>query len=330
MVPKYIDRELIASQLPMRECISVMEKMFMDLSSGKCIQPLRSLMRLPGNVGLLGMMPGYAKNLGIMGIKVISVFPKNSEAGFASHQGVVILFDARHGEPLMIFDANEITAIRTAAVSALATRILSKENADQLAIIGSGQQAEKHIEAILCVRKIRQIRIWSRNKKNASVLAAKTIDRYSIATSVVKDVKHAVADASIVCTVTSSSQPLLFGNWIGPGTHINAVGASTPTSRELDTAAIVKSKLFTDCYESLFNEAGDFLIPKKEGAIGDDHVRGDLGQILKGDCKGREHNEEITVFKSLGIAAEDIFSAWHIFQKLNHEYAVAVGEKAND
>lgn len=328
MAPVYIDREIISSLLPMEECISVMEKMFIDLANGKCIQPLRSLMWLPGNVGLLGMMPGYAATPGVMGIKVISVFHKNSEAGLPSHQGVVILFDASNGEPLMIFDATEITAIRTAAVSALATRILSREDANQLAIIGSGQQAEKHIEAILSVRNISQITIWSRNKKNAAALAAKTIDRYSISTTVVAEVKEAVAAAGIICTVTSSPQPLLFGDWIAPGTHINAVGASTPTSRELDTAAIVRARLFTDRYESIFREAGDFLVPKNEGAINDDHVRAELGEILTGSSKGRENSSEITVFKSLGIAAEDIFSAWHIFQKLSPEHAARINLNA--
>jgi alanine dehydrogenase len=317
MEPLFISKEKITSLLRMDECILAMEKMFRSLADGECIQPLRSMMRLPGKTGLLGIMPGYAESLGVMGIKVISVFHANRDAGYPSHQGVVILFDAKHGQPLMIFDAAEITAIRTAAVSALATRLLSRENSELLAIIGSGEQAERHIESISLVRKIKHINLWSRNEKNATELVKKISSEYSIPISLKKNAKEAVENADIICTVTSSAQPVVRGDWISNGAHINAVGSSTAATRELDTTAIMKSKLFTDCYESLFNEAGDFLIPKKEGAVIDSDVKADLGEVIKGIKKGRENKEEITIFKSLGIAAEDIFSAWHIYQKIN-------------
>ena len=141
--------------------------------------------------------------------------------------------------------------------------------------------------------------------------------RYAVPITTTKTAQQAVENADIICTVTSSPQPVVMGDWISRGTHINAVGSSTPSSRELDTAAIVKSKLFTDCYDSLFNEAGDFLIPKKEGALTNDHVNGELGEVLTGVKKGRESEDEITIFKSLGIAIEDIFACWFIFQKIN-------------
>ncbi len=173
MDPSFINKEKIASLLSMSECIEVMEKMFLSLANRECIQPLRSLMWLPGKTGLLGMMPGHAGRLGIMGIKVISVFHGNRDAGYPSHQGVVILFDAKHGQPLMIFDAAEITAIRTAAASALATRLLSRKDSELLTIICSGEQAQRHIESILLVRKIKQINLWSRNEKNAMELVKK-------------------------------------------------------------------------------------------------------------------------------------------------------------
>lgn len=316
MEPLFVNNEKIASLLPMNECIEVMEKMFRSLASGECVQPLRSLMWLPDHHGLLGMMPGYASKLGMMGIKVISVFHQNSEEGFPSHQGVVILLDAKHGQPLMFFDANEITAIRTAAASGLATRVLAKENAEVLAIIGSGEQAKRHIEAMLAVRKIKQVNIWSRKESNATLLAEKISEQYTLPVRVMKNAEEAVKDADIICTVTASKTPVVLGNWIKNGTHINAVGASTAITRELDTAAVVKSKLYTDCYESLFNEAGDFLIPKKEGVVTDAHVKAELGEVLLGSKKGREHDEEITIYKSLGISAEDIFSAFHIYEKI--------------
>src|SRR6185503_16583021 len=316
MEPIFVTRERVASLLPMNECIDVMEKMFRSLAAGECLQPLRNIMRLPDGNGVLGMMPGHAATLGVMGIKVITVFHANSEAGFPSHQGIVMLFDAKHGQPLMLFDALEITAIRTAAASAVATKLLSKENSSTLAIIGSGEQAKRHVESMLLVRNIKQINIWSRNEKNAKHLVNELSGEYNLNIHIKKKAQQAVEPADIICTVTSSKEPVVMGEWISPGTHINAVGSSTPLARELDTPAILRSKLFADRYESLFNEAGDFLIPKKEGAVTDEHVKAEIGEVLSGTKKGRENDEEITVFKSLGIAAEDIFSAYHIYQKL--------------
>jgi len=313
----YINKEKVASLLTMQECIEVMDKMFRSLGTGETAQPLRSFMWLPGKKGLLGMMPGYDTSVGIMGIKLISVFHGNRDKGYPSHQGVVVLFDANNGQPLMIFDASEITALRTAAVSALATTLLSRQDAEVLSIVGSGEQAERHIESILLVRKIRQINTWSRNEKNATRLASKVSERHNIPVVVSKNAKEAVKDADIICTVTSSPEPVVLGNWISRGAHINAVGSSTPVARELDTNAVLKSKLYTDCYESILNEAGDFLIPKKEGAVTDSHIRGDLGELLLGTKRGREDKDEITLFKSLGIASEDISSCWHIYQKIN-------------
>jgi len=316
MEPLFINKEKIATLLPMEECIEVMEKMFRSLATGECLQPLRNIMLLPEGNGVLGMMPGHATKLGVIGIKVITVFHANSESGLPSHQGIVMLFDAKHGQPLMLFDALEITAIRTAAASAVATKLLSRETSSTLAIIGSGEQANRHIEAMLLVRNIKQINLWSRNEKNATHLVNELSCEYNIPIHVKKNVQQAVENADIICTVTASKEPVVIGDWIATGTHINAVGSSTAATRELDTAAIVKSKLFTDRYESLFNEAGDFLIPKKEGAVTDKHVKAEIGEVLSGTKKGRENEEEITVFKSLGIAAEDIFSAYHIYQKI--------------
>ena len=318
MEPPFINKEKIAALLPMHECIDVMQRMFLSLANGECVQPLRSIMRLPDKPGLLGMMPGYAKEMEVMGIKVITVFHNNSSFGYPSHQGVVMLFDAQHGQPLMLFDAEEITAIRTAAASAVATQLLSNNDADVLGVLGAGVQAEKHIEAISIVRNIKRVHLWGRNKNNAAVLSNKMKDKFNMNVIVENDAEAVAKNASIICTVTSSTQPVLRGEWVNKGTHINAVGSSTPASRELNTAAILKSKLFTDKYESLFNEAGDFLIPKKEGAITERFVKAEIGEVLTGSKQGRMHADDITVFKSLGIAAEDIFSAWHIYKKIKN------------
>ena len=314
--PLFINKEKIASLLPMSECIEVMEKMFRSLASGECVQPLRSLMWLPEKRGILGMMPGHAEGLGVSGIKVITVFHSNRSEGLPSHQGVVILFDGKHGQPLMMFDASEITAIRTAAASGVATKLLAKKNAETLAIIGAGEQAKQHINAMLLVRKIKHINIWNRTEKNAEELAEKIFEKYKISVSVKKNVEETVKDVDIICTTTSSREPIVKGEWISEGTHINAAGSSVAVARELDTNAVVRSKLFTDCYESIFNEGGDFLIAKNECAVTDAHVKAEIVEVLLGKKKGRENDQEITLFKSLGIAAEDIFSAYHVYKKI--------------
>jgi ornithine cyclodeaminase/alanine dehydrogenase-like protein (mu-crystallin family) len=314
MDPVFINKETIASLLPMTECISVMEKTFRSLASGNCVQPLRPLMWLPDKKGLLGMMPGYAGDIDVMGIKVISVFPGNKNSGYSSHQGVVVLFETKNGRPICIADADEITAIRTPAASAVATNLLAKKDAETLSILGSGLQAARHIEAMLLVRKIKKIILWSRNELHAKELAEKIVAKVDI--SIAKNPEEAVRDIDIICTVTGSADPLIKGEWVSKGTHINAVGACTSTARELDTVTILKSKLFTDSYESLYHEAGDFIIPKNEGAIDNSHVKGEIGEILLEKKNGRTGNDDITVFKSLGLAVEDIFSVDHIYRKL--------------
>ena len=317
MEPLFINKETVASLLSMDECISVMEKTFRSLASGNCVQPLRPLMWLPDKTGLLGMMPGYAGDIDVMGIKVLSVFPKNKEFGYSSHQGMVLLFETKNGRPLCMADADEITAIRTAAASAVATNLLASKDAQTLSIIGSGIQAARHIEAILLVRKINKITLWSRNEEHAKQLAEKVSAKNKIDITVAKEPEDAVRDMDIICTVTGSVEPIVKGEWVSKGTHINAVGSCMPRARELDTATILKSKLFTDCYESLYNEAGDFIIPKNEGAIDNSHVKGEIGEILLGKKDGRSSNDDITIFKSLGLAVEDIFATNHIYQKIS-------------
>jgi alanine dehydrogenase len=311
MPPQYLDRERVTALLPMDDCITVMEQTFRSLAAGNTLQPLRSLMWLPDKSGILGMMPGYAKNPDILGIKVITIFHANGALGLPSHQGVVILFDAKQGTPLLILDATEITAIRTAATSALATKLLARKDASHLAILGTGEQAERHIQAISLVRPIDRITIWGRNNDHAEALARKFKN-----TQIAPTAKEAVSNADIICTVTASREPILFGEWIPEGAHINAVGSCTPTTRELDTAAVLRSRLFTDRYESLFHEAGEFLIPKKEGFLTETDTQAELGELLTGTKEGRKNAAEITLFKSLGIAAEDLFAAHHIYKQL--------------
>lgn len=310
-----LDKIQVSSLLPMQECIPLMEKAFLSLEKGEGLQPLRNIMWLPDKTGALGMMPGYSAELNVMGVKMLSVFPQNKKHGLSSHQGVVILFETKTGKPLCMLDADEITAIRTAACSAVATKLLSVKNVDTLAILGSGTQAFRHLEAMLLVRDINHIFLWSRNKINAQKLADLAAEKLNVQSSVMENAQEAVKEADIICTVTASATPVLLGKWIKDGAHINAVGSCTPHTRELDTEAVVKSRIFTDSYESLFNEAGDFLIPKKEGALDETHVLGEIGEVLAGKKTGRLNNSEITLFKSLGISMEDIYAGHYIFSK---------------
>ncbi|MBI1744098.1 ornithine cyclodeaminase family protein [Candidatus Acetothermia bacterium] len=310
-----VNQSEVAQLLSMSECMIVMADALKALARGEAIQPLRPIMRLPEKVGLLGIMPGYLDSLKSLGLKVISIFPGNQNTEYDSHQGAVLLFEAKHGQLLSIMDASSVTAIRTAAVSGVATQLLARDDAADLVILGSGVQAQTHLEAMLLARKIKRVRVWSRSFANAQKFAERESQKHKIAVEPMKTAQEAVTNADIICTVTSSSQPVLFGEWIAPGAHINAVGSSTPNARELDTPAIVRATLFVDRRESTLNEAGDFLVPQNEGAIEDDHIRGELGGILLGHLKGRVSDQEITLFKSLGLAVEDIAATHYIYHK---------------
>ncbi len=310
-----VNQSEVSQLLPMRECMEVMKEALGALARGNVILPLRPVMWLPEKVGALGMMPAYAGELQVMGLKVVSVFPGNHGTPYDSHMGAVMIFETKHGQPLAIMDATEITAIRTAAVSGVATRLLAREDAGDLAILGSGTQAKSHLEAMLLCRKIRRVRVWSRNQQNAVGFAGRESQRHEIKVEPVATVKAAVEGTDLICTTTSSPDPILLGA-IFQVEPISTLSDRASLSRaKLDTAAVVRSRLFVDRRESTLNEAGDFLIPKKEGAIGDNHIQGEIGEIVIGKIPGRKTPEEITLFKSLGLAIEDIASAEHIYRK---------------
>ncbi len=301
--------------LPMQACMDLMEEALAALSRGDAINPLRRGMRLTNDLGILGMMPGYLGSPRTLGLKVVTVFPGNHGTAYDSHQGVVMIFDLEHGAPLCIMDASEVTAIRTAAVSGVATRLLANADASDLAIIGSGVQARTHLQAMSFARSLARVRIYSSTPTHRHEFAARESSRYPFDVIAVDSVQEAVDGADIVCTTTSSKEPILRGEWITSGAHINAVGSSVPYARELDTAAVVKARLFVDRTESTVNEAGDFITPCKEGAITESHIRGELGDLLLGKATGRNHPNEITLFKSLGLAVEDLAAANHVYSR---------------
>ena len=302
--------------LPMNECIEVMEKAFVALARGDVDQPLRTIFR-PGTVkGVMAMMPTYRRgDASLFGLKAICVFPGNAAIGKDAHQGAVILFDGTTGEVIAIVNASAITAIRTAAVSGLATRVLANEAAATLAIIGAGVQARAHLSAIACVRKLQNVRVVARRYDRAEQFADEMKSEVKCRIEAFDTVEAAVRGADIIVTATTSREPVLKREWIAAGAHINAIGTFSPKARELDTATMVSSSLFVDRRESAFNEAGDYLIAAGEGAIGPDTIRAELGEVLIGRHPGRKSADEITVFKSLGLAMEDLAAAEYCYRK---------------
>ncbi len=303
--------------LPMPECIDAMDLALRSLSRGDAVLPLRSMVWLPDRTALLGLMPGYLGEPRSFGLKVVSIVPGNHGTEFDSHQGVVMLFGVEHGEPLAVIDASSITAIRTAAVSGVATRTLANPNAGNLAILGSGVQARSHLAAMLAVRPVWRVRVWSRNAEHARGFAAAEAARHGIAVEVTGTAEAAVRGADLICTATAAREPVLHGAWLAPGAHVNAVGACFKDGRELDGAAVAHARLYVDRRESAMAEAGDFLLARAEGAVGDAHILGELGDVLLGQVPGRAGADDITLFESLGIAIEDLAAAHHILRRAN-------------
>jgi alanine dehydrogenase len=312
---RIITQAQVNQLLSMADCIQVMEQAFRWLAGGETLQPLRQVTWLPDKSGVLAMMPAYLGGAQVMGLKAISVFPGNHATPFDSHQGVVLLFETRNGRLLAILDATAITAIRTAAVSALATRLLAPPQAAELAILGSGTQARAHLEAMLLVRPIRQVRVWSRDPEHAARFAAQAAQRHGLPVEASPSAQSAMEGAGLICTTTSATEPVLLGEWLSPGCHLNAVGSSTPNARELDAPAVARARLFVDRRESALNEAGELLFAMKAGAVTEDHIQGELGDLLLGKAPGRQSAQEITLFKSLGLAIEDLAAAHFIYQK---------------
>ena len=307
-----IPQSLVPELLPMAECIDVMAEALLALAQGDVVLPLRSMVWMPDKSRLLGLMPAYLGAPRSLGLKVISYLPGNHGTERDSHQGAVLLFDTHTGGLLAMIDASSITAIRTAAVSGLATRLLAREDAGDLALLGSGVQASAHLEAMRAVRTLRRVRVCSASLLRAQAFARHHEKILGFPIEAVTTAKEAVSGADLICTATPSREPVLLGDWIAAGAHVNAVGACFPAARELDTEAVVKSRLYVDRRESTLTEAGDFLIPKAEGAIGDDHIVGELGEILAGRVAARRSRDELTLFKSLGIAIEDLAAAHRI------------------
>jgi ornithine cyclodeaminase len=311
-----LNEEDVQQLLPMNECIEVMEQAFVALARGEVEQPLRTIFRPPHVKGAMALMPTFrGGETPLFGLKAICVFPGNAAIGKDAHQGSVILFDGATGELRAIANASAITAIRTAAVSGLATKILAKQDASTLAIIGAGVQARAHLDAIACVRNLRRVLVTASRKESAERFAQSMKSHVACEIEPVATPEEAVREADIIVTATTSREPVVRHEWLSPGVNINAIGTFSPRARELDTATMASSSIFVDRRESAFNEAGDYLIAASEGAIGPESILAELGEVLIGTHPGRTSMDEVTVFKSLGLAMEDLAAAEHCYRK---------------
>ncbi len=305
----------ICELLSMGDCMRVVGEALSALDCGEGLQPLRDGVLLPNRKGVLAWMPGALAAGRPFGVKILSIFEGAAAMGLDSHQGGVMIFDPETGQPLALCEAGAITAVRTAAVSALATDRLARSDATKLAILGAGTQARSHVEAMLAVRPVEQIGVWSRTTAGTEAFADEQSARHGLPVEVMPDAAAAVAGADIICTTTAAREPVLLPEMLEPGMHVNAVGASVPSWREIDPGVLPMATLFTDRRESLANEAGEFIAAGAQGLIPEGLVVPELGGVLNGDHPGRTSATEITVFRSLGLAVEDIAAARLVYER---------------
>ena len=310
MTIEILDGKAVWESLSMTDCIRLMQDAAVAHHQQQVILPQRLALPLFNANDTLMMMPGAQQHPAIAGVKTLMICPDNPQAAKPAIQGLITLFDLSSGAPLALIDAPSITAIRTAAASAAATRVLAREQASSLTLIGTGLQAETHLQSIMAVRPITQVKVWSRTRENAAAFAQNNSAQYALPITPVDTIEAAVNNADIICTLTASHQPLIKGQWLKPGVHLNVVGAHTSQSREVDTETIKRSRLFVDLKSAALKEAGDILIPLKEKAISDSHILGDIAQVFLEQIPGRVSEKDITVYKSLGNAAQDLAAAY--------------------
>lgn len=273
------------------------------LSNGRARQQLRSFISL-GEGRTFAIMPAALGERAVFGAKLVSVFADGK--GRKSHEGVVVLFDGESGAPVCVADAGEVTAVRTPAASAAATAVLARADADRLAVLGLGRQALGHIAAVARVRTLRQVVVWGRNPGRAQAFAERAARQTGLEVQAVADVERAVAEARIVCTVTGAADPILRGAWIAPGTHVNVVGSSGPAQAEIDGALVAASRFIVDHREHVLVHGGEYLRAKAEGLVDETHIAAEIGEVLAGTAPGRTAADQITVYKSLGHAVQDL------------------------
>jgi alanine dehydrogenase len=323
---KILSNADIARLLPMAQAIEVVETAMKTTSAGGATLPLRTAIPVGGQ-NLMGIMPGSMSDPACFGVKLVSLFPRNPAQGQSSHRGAMILFEPETGGAISVMDASLLTAVRTAAASGVATRALARPDARTLTILGNGEQAEHHLDAMLSVRDISEVRITGRDQAHLDVFAQKMSKRHAgLTISTGTDIQGAVHDADIICTTTAASDPILKGDWIAKGCHLNVIGSSVPTKREVDDDTVLRSSVWVDYLPSALAQAGELVDMIKAGQITEDHILGEIGAHLNGAVRGRANADEITLYRSLGIAAQDLSAALYVTEQAQ---AQNIGQNAD-
>lgn len=312
-----IDAARVRELMTMADCIDAMAEAMAAASSGRIATPPRIIMPLIDKTGYFGVMPGSSAEPRVYGAKIVSLHPGNPARGLPAIQGFVALFDHDTGRPVALVDGAEITGMRTAAASGLATRLLARPDASTAGIFGTGVQAATHLEAMLAVRPIRSVLVWGRTRSKVEAFARAQAERHEVPVRAAAAEEAAACD--VVCTVTGAPEPVVRGAWVADGAHVNLVGAHSPTTREADTALVARARVYVDSMESTLNEGGDLLIPMREGAIGRDHIVGEIGQLVLGRIEGRRSPREVTLYNSLGVVGQDLVAAHLVYRRARGE-----------
>ena len=300
--------QAVRELLPYASCVDLMRKAMRLVAQGRARQPIRQMVAQTDGRGVLGWMPGYTDDPPWLGVKIVTVFPGNFGTAHGSHQGMVLLFETKNGAPKAIVEAREITAIRTAAATAVGTDVLARKTVKTLGLFGYGDQAHAHARAVPLVRKFDEILVWGRDFNRAHSFANELQGEVPCAIRAVKQAQEA-AEADVVCTLTASAVPVFQTQWLKPGHHLNLVGSSVPTACEVEPELVRRARYFTDYPDSARVLAAEFLRAREQGLVGDEHLLGGIGDVLEGKVPGRTSDTDITVFKSLGMVAEDLVSA---------------------
>lgn len=310
-----LDSDTVFRSLSMPACIDLMAATQAAVSRSEIELPLRSMLAVADGAGYFGVMPGEIGADEVFGAKLVTLFPDNPSRGIPTVQGYILLFNGADGTPLALVEAASVTALRTAAASAAATRVLAREDASTLAVLGCGVLAATHLEAMLAIRPVRDVRIWGRDLEKATAFAERHANPGGARVKAVAVAAEAVADAHLVCTVTGSHTPILQGDWLAPGSHVNLVGAHNPATREADGVVLERGRVYTEITEFALAEAGDLLLAVEEGHFALDDIVGEIGQVIDGSVPGRTDDSEITVYKSLGNTAQDLAAARAVYSR---------------
>lgn len=312
---KIITEAMVETHLTMKDCIAAMRGAMLSVSRDETTLPIRQYMPIPNTQGKMALMPGTITSPDVYGIKLVCKYIREPDSRYGTHVGMVLVFDSETGLPLAMVEGSSLTAIRTAAASALATDILANPDCETLAILGCGEQARRHVHAMLAVRSPQNIFVWGRNQTRAEAFAQRMSAETGRLISAKKSAEDTVSNADLICTTTSSKSPILHGNWVKSGTHLNLVGAAIASSREVDDALVLKSRYFTDYRPAAMAAAGELLDAIKNNVVTEGHIIGEIGEVIEASIKGRTSSQDITVYKSLGVAAQDLAAAHWLYDK---------------